>query len=67
MYDSPIRINDDSTLREGDVDVHAMAGAGTFAEKTLLPKQAVVKIDPDIPLDIASLIGWGVMTGLEQH
>jgi S-(hydroxymethyl)glutathione dehydrogenase/alcohol dehydrogenase len=50
-------------FREGDVDVHAMAGAGTFAEKTLLPKQAVVKIDPDIPLDIASLIGCGVMTG----
>ena len=43
MYDSPIRINDDSHFREGDVDVHAMAGAGTFAEKTLLPKQAVVK------------------------
>ena len=39
-------------FREGDVDVHAMAGAGTFAEKTLLPKQAVVNIDPDIPLDI---------------
>lgn len=48
---------------EGGVDVHAMAGAGTFAERTLLPKQAVVKIDPDIPLDIASLIGCGVMTG----
>ena len=30
-------------FREGDVDVHAMAGAGTFAEKMLLPKQAVVK------------------------
>ncbi|MAV21039.1 MAG: Zn-dependent alcohol dehydrogenase [Acidimicrobiaceae bacterium] len=48
---------------EANVPVHAMAGAGTFAEKTLLPKQAVVKIDPDIPLDIASLIGCGVMTG----
>ena len=48
---------------EGGADVHAMAGAGTFAERTLLPKQGVVKIDPDIPLDIASLIGCGVMTG----
>ncbi len=38
-------------------------GAGTFAEYTLLPKQGVVKIDPDIPLDVASLIGCGVMTG----
>ena len=50
-------------FREGDSDVNAMAGAGTFAERTLLPKQAVVKIDNDIPLDIASLIGCGVMTG----
>jgi S-(hydroxymethyl)glutathione dehydrogenase/alcohol dehydrogenase len=50
-------------FREGGEDVHAMAGAGTFAERTLLPKQAVVKIDKDIPLDIASLIGCGVMTG----
>ena len=63
MYGSPIGSMMIPHFREGDVDVHAMAGAGTFAEKTLLPKQAVVKIDPDIPLDIASLIGCGVMTG----
>ncbi len=50
-------------FREGDTPIAAMAGAGTFAERTLLPKQGVVKIDPDIPLDIASLIGCGVMTG----
>ncbi|MCB0994994.1 MAG: Zn-dependent alcohol dehydrogenase [Acidimicrobiales bacterium] len=43
--------------------IGAMAGTGTFAEKTLVPKQGVVKIDPDIPLDVASLIGCGVMTG----
>ncbi|MGI9622573.1 MAG: Zn-dependent alcohol dehydrogenase [Acidimicrobiales bacterium] len=50
-------------FREGNSEVHAMAGTGTFAERTLLPKQAVVKIDPDVPLDVASLIGCGVMTG----
>lgn len=50
-------------FHEGDTPIQAMAGAGTFAEYTLLPKQGVVKIDKDIPLDVASLIGCGVMTG----
>jgi len=41
-----------------------MAGCGTFAEEMVLPDSAVVKIDEDIPLDIASLIGCGVTTGV---
>jgi S-(hydroxymethyl)glutathione dehydrogenase/alcohol dehydrogenase len=45
------------------VELGAMAGAGTFAEYTVMPHQGVVKIDKDIPLDVASLIGCGVMTG----
>lgn len=49
-------------LQQGQ-PIGAMAGAGTFAEKTLVPRQGVVKIDPDVPLDVASLIGCGVMTG----
>ncbi|WP_419918070.1 Zn-dependent alcohol dehydrogenase [Candidatus Poriferisocius sp.] len=50
-------------FRQGGQDIGGMAGAGTFAEKMLMPRQGVVKIDPDIPLDVASLIGCGVMTG----
>jgi S-(hydroxymethyl)glutathione dehydrogenase/alcohol dehydrogenase len=50
-------------FRQGDEIIGAMAGAGTFAEYTLVPEQAVVKIDDDIPLEVASLIGCGVMTG----
>jgi S-(hydroxymethyl)glutathione dehydrogenase/alcohol dehydrogenase len=41
-----------------------MAGAGTFAEQLIVPSQAAIKIDADIPLDIASLVGCGVMTGV---
>jgi S-(hydroxymethyl)glutathione dehydrogenase/alcohol dehydrogenase len=44
--------------------VFGMAGAGTFAEELILPQQGVVKIDQDVPLEIASLIGCGVMTGV---
>ena len=43
--------------------IGAMAGAGTFAEYTIVPQQASIKIDDDIPLEVAALIGCGVMTG----
>jgi len=41
-----------------------MTGCGTFAEEMIVPESAVVKIDDDMPLDIASLIGCGVTTGV---
>ncbi len=44
--------------------VAGMAGAGTFAEEMIIPHQGVVKIDDDIPLEIGSLVGCGVMTGV---
>jgi S-(hydroxymethyl)glutathione dehydrogenase / alcohol dehydrogenase len=45
-------------------DIFGFAGAGTFAEETLMPEQGVVKIDDDVPLELASLIGCAVMTGV---
>jgi len=44
--------------------VGGMTGCGTFAEEMIVPEAAVVKVDADIPLDIASLIGCGVTTGV---
>ncbi len=44
--------------------VFGMAGTGTFAEEVVLPSQSVVKVDNDVPYEIASLIGCGVMTGV---
>jgi S-(hydroxymethyl)glutathione dehydrogenase/alcohol dehydrogenase len=41
-----------------------MAGTGTFAEEMLLPHQGAIKIDDDVPFEIASLVGCGVMTGV---
>lgn len=41
-----------------------MAGTGTFCEEVVLPHQSVVRVDPDVPWEIASLIGCGVMTGV---
>jgi S-(hydroxymethyl)glutathione dehydrogenase/alcohol dehydrogenase len=44
--------------------VFGMAGTGTFAEELVLPVESAIKIDPDVPWDIASLIGCGVTTGV---
>lgn len=49
---------------EGTTPVFGMAGAGTFAEELILLEQGAIKIDPDIPYDVASLLGCGVMTGV---
>jgi len=51
-------------FRQGDVEVASMCGVGTWAERTLVPEQAVVRIDASIPLDTAALVGCGVMTGV---
>ncbi|HWB65413.1 MAG TPA: Zn-dependent alcohol dehydrogenase [Mycobacteriales bacterium] len=43
--------------------VFGMAGAGTFAEELILGEDGAIKIDDDVPFDVASLVGCGVMTG----
>ncbi len=39
-------------------------GCGTFAEEMIVPEAALVKVEDDIPLDVVSLIGCGVTTGV---
>jgi Zn-dependent alcohol dehydrogenase len=46
-----------------DKGVGCMSFLGTFAPYVCAPVDAVVKIDKDIPLDKAALIGCGVPTG----
>jgi len=45
----------------GDL-VHQFLNLSAFAETMLVHEHALVKIDPDIPLDIAALVGCGVIT-----
>jgi S-(hydroxymethyl)glutathione dehydrogenase/alcohol dehydrogenase len=40
------------------------AEIGSYAEQMLLHENSVVKIDPDLPLDRAALVGCGVLTGV---
>lgn len=51
-------------FKQGDADLFGMAGTGTFAEQIVLPQEAAIKIDDDVPFEIASLIGCGVTTGV---
>ncbi|MFM9272329.1 Zn-dependent alcohol dehydrogenase [Pseudarthrobacter sp. NKDBFgelt] len=44
--------------------VGRMGGLGAFAEHMLVHQNAVVAIDPAMPLDVASVLGCAVITGL---
>lgn len=41
-----------------------IGGLGTFSEEILVHENALVKIDKDVPLDRAALLGCGVITGV---
>lgn len=40
------------------------AGCGTFAEELVLPRDGAIKVDPDVPFEVAALLGCGVLTGV---
>jgi NDMA-dependent alcohol dehydrogenase len=44
-------------------DIATMCCLGTFAEHTVLSTASVVKIDQDLPLEVACLVSCGVTTG----
>ncbi|MDH4147314.1 MAG: Zn-dependent alcohol dehydrogenase [Acidimicrobiia bacterium] len=51
-------------MSQGDGRVSAFIGIGSFAEKMLVHEHSVVRIDPDLPLEVACLVGCGVLTGV---
>lgn len=48
--------------RDGQV-VHHMTGVSSYASHAVISRRSLVKIDPDIPLNIAALMGCAVLTG----
>jgi S-(hydroxymethyl)glutathione dehydrogenase/alcohol dehydrogenase len=60
-----------ATQGEGQDPPHHIRGAavpsfcqlGTFARHSVVPERSLVKIDPELPLDRACLVGCGVSTG----
>ncbi len=52
-------------FRLGDgTDAFGMAGCGTWAEELVVPWQAVIPIEHDIPFEYAALLGCGIPTGV---
>ena len=44
-------------------DTWTMSGLGTFADSSVVPAEAAIKIPTDVPLHLACLLGCGVVTG----
>lgn len=56
----------DSTFRlhlDDGTDVGQSSLVSTFCEYSIVPESGVIKIDKDIPLEVAALLGCGVPTG----
>jgi len=51
-------------LTSGGTALHQMACLGTFGQVAIVPEISMVKIPDDVPLDVAALIGCGVLTGV---
>jgi S-(hydroxymethyl)glutathione dehydrogenase/alcohol dehydrogenase len=52
-----------SSHRIGDAEAARFAQLGTFSEKLLVSENSLVRIEPDLPLDVAALVSCGVATG----
>lgn len=53
-----------SRLHRGDEELRVMTQLGCMAEECVVPRISCIKIDEDIPMSSAALIGCGVMTGV---
>ena len=51
-------------FRQGEQKIFGFNGTGTWAEEVVVPATSAIKIPDDVPYDVASLIGCGVMTGV---
>lgn len=55
---------DTSRLSRGGRGVSQFVNLSGFAEQLLVHERALVKIDPDVPLDVAAIVGCAVTTGV---
>jgi S-(hydroxymethyl)glutathione dehydrogenase / alcohol dehydrogenase len=51
-------------LSQGGSPFRQFANVGSYAEHMLLHENSLVRIDPDLPLDRAAMVGCGVLTGV---
>ncbi len=59
-----LQIGDQTSRHHADgQDLKLMCLLGTFSERTVVNEASCIKIEPDVPLDKACLLGCGVVTG----
>tara|TARA_Y100000741_G_scaffold250995_1_gene193015 strand:- start:12 stop:1112 length:1101 start_codon:yes stop_codon:yes gene_type:complete len=63
-FTSGLRPDGTSPFSQDGICIHRCLGVAGFSELTIVPDAGVVKLDPDIPLDIACVIGCAVQTGV---
>lgn len=59
-----VMLDGTSRVRWQDAPVYIYCGLGTFAEYAVVPEASCVKIDKQIPLQAAALVGCAVATGV---
>ena len=60
----PRGMSDPPRLSQDGKPINQFANLSSYAEKMLVHENALVQIADDVPLDVAALIGCGVLTGV---
>lgn len=63
LYTSLLPDGTSPLSRNGDI-VYRGLGTAAWAEQAIMPEAGVVKVDPDVPLETACVIGCAVQTGV---
>ncbi|MCP4436926.1 MAG: NDMA-dependent alcohol dehydrogenase [Actinomycetia bacterium] len=58
------RTEGSSSHKIGEHEAARFAQLGTFSENLLLSETSVVKVEPDLPLEVVALVSCGVATGV---
>ncbi len=61
---SGLQIDGTSRVSLNGEPIFVMTGLGCFAEYVVIPEEACVPIRPDVPLEVAALVGCAVSTGV---
>jgi len=51
-------------IHDGHGDLNHHLGCSAFADRAVVSRRSLVKVDPDLPLDEAALFGCAVLTGV---
>lgn len=48
----------------GGEPTFGFSGCGTFSEELVVPRAGAIRVDRDVPFEVATLVGCGVLTGV---